>query len=902
MMQSQFHGNLFSPNASSYSMIRRRMAVAILLMFVLSTSQAVFANSTGKTGASTSGCTCHSNSSPISPSLSGLPWGAGGYTPGSTYSLIWDGGPHVSGDGGFNLDASAGTWSNLGPAVQLSNGELTHSSDSLRSWSADWTAPTAGSGDVDFDLAVLYANGNSQNTGDSWGTGTWTLSESGPTNNPPTASNVQYVPSDPTKGTGLAVDYDYYDADGDSEQGTEIRWVLDGLNVGALDDQKVVGQDWLYKNQVWECTVTVKDGQDQGEPVELGPITIGNTIPIARDLEITPENPVDTDELRLDYEYFDLDGEGQQSTQIRWYLDGGRITELDDEDRVSSLMIRSGDEWEASVTPHDGDDYGNTVYTGVIVIGSSNNPPSATAYVSPVGNAHTDDALQVNVGWTDPDGDTIVSTEIRWFRNDAQYSAYNDMTNVLSESTSKGDTWMAKVRVSDGLLWSDWVESDEIVILNTAPEVSGIKMLPEGSLTTANNLSVEWNQTDLDGDAEMNSQIRWWVNGEWVREYDGWTSIPYTETLRDQSWSVQVVPSDGEDLGTSMKTPSRFIENTAPSIPEISLGNSETGYLGSPENEPSPPTLPADSQSPLAVIGSSSDLDDEPVTFVVTWARNGFSVPDLNDELTVPTSRLEPGQIWTVTVISSDPWGLNSSNSISIEIANLNPLASYIISPQPPISGAEIVFDASQAIDVDGTIVSWLWQIDDTSFTGQIISTQLGPGIHQISLMVVDEMGGVGSTEGELNFGEASSVQSLNAEMSGSQVELNWEWDGAETVFHIYRSSSPFYLDEIPSEGVALFTEIDSIGSTTENSWSETAPVASDLYYVVTLEVRGHEVLWMNSGQNVASVDASSAPQHVDMQPTGEIGTLATPLTILMLLFGLSSIGLTLYSRRRDGQ
>ena len=149
---------------------------------------------------------------------------------------------------------------------------------------------------------------------------------------------------------------------------------------------------------------------------------------------------------------------------------------------------------------------------------------------------------------------------------------------------------------------------------------------------------------------------------------------------------------------------------------------------------------------------------------------------------------------------------------------------------------------------------------------------------------------------------QASSVQSLNAEMSGSQVELNWEWDGAETVFHIYRSSSPFYLDEIPSEGVALFTEIDSIGSTTENSWSETAPVASDLYYVVTLEVRGHEVLWMNSGQNVASVDASSAPQHVDKQPTGEIGTLATPLTILMLLFGMSSIGLTLYSRRRDGQ
>ena len=61
-------------------------------------------------------------------------------------------------------------------------------------------------------------------------------------------------------------------------------------------------------------------------------------------------------------------------------------------------MIRSGDQWEASVKPNDGDDFGEIVYTGVVVIGSSNNPPVATVYVSPVGNARTDDALQVNVG------------------------------------------------------------------------------------------------------------------------------------------------------------------------------------------------------------------------------------------------------------------------------------------------------------------------------------------------------------------------------------------------------------------------------------------------------------------------------------------------------------------------
>ena len=542
-------------------MLRSRRAVAIfVLMMLISSSQVAIANSTGKTGQSTAGCTCHGSASSLSPSLSGLPWGAGGYTPGATYSLNWDGGPHISGDGGFNLDASAGSWSNLGPQVQLQNGELTHSSDSLRSWSADWTAPATGTGNVDFNLAVLYANGNDANTGDDWGTGTWTLGESSSsTNTPPEAQSVIFVPAQPTRATGLAVDYTYYDADGDSEQGTQIRWKVDGNNVGSLDDQTSVSQTWLAKGQEWTCTVTVKDGTDQGDPVSIGPVRINNTLPIARNLELTPENPIDTDELRLDYEYFDFDGEPQQGTEIRWYLEGARIPELDDEDSVSPLMIRGGDQWEASVKPHDGYEFGQIVYTGVVVIGSSNNPPSATVYVSPVGNARTDDALQVNVGWTDPDGDTVQSTEIRWFRDGSQVSAYNDLTIVLAESTSKGETWTAKARVSDGLLWSDWVESEDLVILNTPPKVTSIEMLPAGTLTTSMNLSVIWEQSDVDGDPEMNSQIRWWVDGEWVREYDGMTEILASETVRDQSWSVQVVPGDGDDLGISLKTTSRQI-------------------------------------------------------------------------------------------------------------------------------------------------------------------------------------------------------------------------------------------------------------------------------------------------------------------------------------------------------
>jgi len=877
----------------------RRVAVLFVLLLLLSTSQIAFANSTGKTGSSTSGCTCHGNAASISPSLSGLPWGAGGYTPGATYSLNWDGGPHIQGDGGFNLDASSGTWSNLGTHVKLQNGELTHTIDISRSWSADWTAPVVGTGSVDFDLAVLYANGNGQTSGDSWGTGTWRLSESSSgSNTPPEAQNVFYSPNQPTKATLLSVEYDYFDADGDSEQGTKIRWILDGLNVSALNDQKTISQDWLNKGQIWECTLTVKDGQDFGNSINLGPITINNTLPIARNLEVSPVNPIDTDELRLDYEYFDLDGDAEQLTQIRWYLDGARISELDDEDRVNSLMIRSGDQWEASVTPHDGEDYGNTVYTGVVVIGSSNNPPTATAYVSPVGNAQTDDVLQVIVGWTDPDGDFVQQTEIRWLRNGVQYSAYNDLDYVLSESTSKGDEWVARVRVSDGLLWSNWVETGSIDILNTPPQVTSVNMLPEGILTANTNLSVVWEQSDIDGDLEINSQIRWWVDGNWIQEYDGLTIIPYTETIRDQSWSVQVIPGDGEDLGTSMKTTSRYIENGAPSVPDIWLGNAESSYQGSFTDRPESPIIPANSLAALAVNVASIDLDDEPVLFSVSWLRNGYAVPDLDDTWLIPPERLEPGQIWTANVLASDPWGLNTSSSLDIEIANLPPQAAYIIDPQPPIAGAYMVIDGTVSNDLDGNVVSWFWTIDDYSYTGPKVSIQLGEGSHSVYLSVVDDRGGSSNTSGVINFEYVATVNNLDASMSGANVELTWNWNGADSVFRIYRSSSSFG-EEMPSTGLPLPRGLEPIGVTSETSWSESAPVASILHYVVTAEVSGEEVVWMIESENVASVNATDAPLHIDNEPIGSIQLLSFPLAIIMLISGMLSIALTTVQYRR---
>ena len=845
------------------------------------------------TGKSASGCTCHYNTNTLSPSLSGLP--SGGYTPGSTYSLFWDGGPHVQGDGGFNLDANHGTWSNMGSQVQLLNGELTHSTDSIRSWSADWTAPTVGTGDVTFNLAVLYANGNGNNNGDSWGTGTWTLPEaSGSGTTPPVASNVTYVPTNPTKATGLAVNYDFSDADGDSEQGTQIRWWMDGLRIGSIDDMTTVPNSWISRDQDWQVEVTPSDVNEDGDPVLLPLVTIGNTIPIARDLSLTPTDALDTDDLELDYEYFDLDGNPEQNTEIKWYFDGNRMADLDDQTSVSSLWTRSGDQWQASVRPHDGTDYGDVVWTGTIVIGSSNNQPSATAYITPSGNAVTTDSLQVIVGYSDPDGDAKDATEIRWLLDGAQISAYNDQTVLPPEATSKGQEWIAEARVSDGLMWSDWVPTDSVIIQNSPPVVTSISMLPEGDLYTTANLTVVWEQTDIDGDSESGSQIRWWVNGEWVRDYDDMTAVPSSETVRDQHWSVQVIPGDGEGLGSSMKTTSRAILNAPPEPPEIALGGDfGTSELGIP-----------DALHDLVVQAVSEDPDEEIVQFDYQWSRNGFHVPDLDGHAVVSSDRLEPGQTWGVTVIANDPWGLTSSVFEEIEIANLPPAADWSTSPDSPVPGTQFSLDPSASLDPDGEVVAWFWSVNGIDLSGESIDVLLPGGVHTVSLMVIDDMGSSDTHERELVLGPVSMISDLDITLDGTEVSLSWT--GSSSEYRVYRSTSPIStvvgltaLDPAPAWGNPVPLDMEPVGTTSDSQWSETAPVATILYYAVTSTVDGVEVVWVVEGENMVSIDASSAADAVDTDPTGSTKLLVLPVSAIMVLLGAAAVAISVTETRR---
>ena len=202
-------------------------------------------------------------------------------------------------------------------------------------------------------------------------------------------------------------------------------------------------------------------------------------------------------------------------------------------------------------------------------------------------------------------------------------------------------------------------------------------------------------------------------------------------------------------------------------------------------------------------------------------------------------SRLEPGSTWGVEVTASDPWGLESSSFTEVVIANVAPTASWASQTSPPTPGSMATFDASSSNDPDGSISSYIWIINGVGLTGITVDVLLPSGVHSVSLTVIDDMGMSDTISNQITYGDVITVESLEATVSGTTVTLSWT-DEASEEYRIYRSTSPITtvvgltsMDEVPGWGELIPVQMNPEGTTSMKTWSEQAPVASTLYYVV---------------------------------------------------------------------
>ena len=713
--------------------------VSILLVAILLTSVAPlsFGYQNGL-HSNSSGCGCHYGGS-ATVSMSGHP---SSYTASQTYTLSISVSNGVSGSaGGFNLEVNKGTLSTGGVGIMAvkvnQNGDsATHTTSSYRSWSVDWTAPSSGSGTAQFTLAGLTANGNGQNSGDAYGTATYQVPEGGgpPPNNPPSASNLQLSPTNPVTTDILTLTYTFQDSDGDQESGSEIRWYKDGVLVPSRNDMMTVPPSLTSKGESWNVTVTPSDGTDNGAPVHSTNLQVVNSIPVVTSAQITPNDAVESDDLTVSWSSNDDDGDTRTVSGIEWYVDGSKVSVFDNDTTIPSIAIRNGDVWYAKVKVNDGEADSVWFSTANVTIGSDvppNNPPTMTSVSINPGPYMTMDDLQASASGNDADGDAL-TYEWDWPGTNGAVSS----STLPSFYTEKGESWTVRCRVTDGELYSDWLESSSVIIQNTAPQLDSVQ-IDQDTVYFQNEATYSFTASDADED-QLTPTASWSVDGN---------ILTLTLSVHDDDMAHSNTLTDTVE-----------IVNSHP----VAIYNGEVQF---------------DALSDLSPTFESSDANGDQVTLSVVWLRNGFSTAF--NSSSIPASNLAPGDTWTAMVTPND--GIDNGEALMVDftITNTGPTA-LITAPDSMTAGSMVTFSAMDSSDADGAVVSAMWYVGgELVHTGMMYERVMSTSL-TLEVTVFDEQGASDSAMDTYSASQPPEASNLKAKAEGTDVRLTWTGSAQE--------------------------------------------------------------------------------------------------------------------------
>ena len=765
-------------SVSGTTMNRKLSAAFLFILLLLSVTPLTQGNSAGIHNQSSS-CYCHSNTAGTAATvtLTGHP---AQYTAGatSTLTITVSNGPTGTG-GGFNLEVDKGTLSaGIGFAVNVNSAQnsATHSitGSSQRSWSIDWIAPATGSGVTTLSLAGLASDGSGNNNGDRWDTVSYQIPEAGAVpNSPPSASNALLGPSGATTSSTLTLSYSYSDPDNDQESGTVIQWFKDGVEQTSLSGT-TVSSSATAKGQEWMATITPSDGSDSGNPINSNTLVIQNAPPSSTSPTIQPSSPTPDDALSFTSSTSDPDNDAV-TLDIRWYLDGSLIPELNGMQTIPSVATRDGDTWKVEIRANDSEDVSQWISSPSVTIGGGfvNTAPTATNFQFTPSSIVTSDDFALSYDYSDFDGDAEIDFETVWELNGAPFDYADNSLVIPSMFTEKGQVWSAKLRVNDGTDWSTWFNTPSITVQNSLPTTESITLSHTFAKTT-DSISVEYTMSDIDGDTSSNPQIIWSRDGLVKSSLNGLAILPSSSTSKGEVWTVEVKAGDGEGTSQNSLFANVTIQNSAPSA-TVQISQNVT------------------SLDPVNIVIETEDADGDAVDVSVEWLRNGFLEGSLTNETSLPSTLLGPGQTWTVQVLPSDSEFLNGSLAVaSTTILNIVPVAEITILTPTVWVGENVELSSTSSSDIDGIVVDsqWNW-IDTDGSAGAASGTHINiqPVKNTVvTLVVVDDTGGQHTTTVQLTPTEGPSISEFTASVKNQKVKLEWSWDGASANFTILRN------------------------------------------------------------------------------------------------------------------
>jgi len=530
-------------------------------------------------------------------------------------------------------------------------------------------------------------------------------------NSPPAASNVRIEPASPNTTQDLQAKYDYTDADGDPEAGTEIRWYKGGTRQGTLDDLKTVPASATTKGQSWYFTVKPRDGIQFGTQERSPDVYIVNAAPTASVADITgaPWPPVQGSELVCNYTYSDADGDTENGTQFGWWRNrGGSWREYDGVKKIDANVkednvyrVLKNDLWEFRVKPKDGVDFGTEVKKSV-VIGSL--PPSASNLAIDPARPKALEAMTAKYTWSDPDqNDSESGSRMWWYANGVEQAVYRNLLTVPAGRTVAGQQWYFTVEPSDGAVYGPQRTSPTVTI-NRPPSQPVIALSPAAPRAKTNlRCDVTTASSDADGDA-VKYVYRWSSPGDGKVVTHGpkadlfdvltVTGTPETTLVKGETWTCKVTPTD--------TTP----ENGTPAYGFVDIVNTPpviTTALIKPD--------PAYTNTPLSLERTSSDDDGDPVSFSYQWRKDGINIPG-QTAATLPSDKFDKGDSIDCVITPHDGTEAGAAYTTGVRIISNSPPSQPNVNVTPDLPGSDdpLVCTVSGSVDPDGDAIKYEYQ------------------------------------------------------------------------------------------------------------------------------------------------------------------------------------------------
>jgi hypothetical protein len=559
-----------------------------------------------------------------------------------------------------------------------------------------WTVNTLPAGSGSSALSNAFNKGDivtcTVTPDDGTGTGTPVADSIVIENDVPAVSSVDITPANPFASDDLSCTYSFTDPDSDPDQ-SGINWFIGGAVVGTgpvLSAAVAVNGDTVI------CEVTAFDGSATGN-TDSASVVIGNSIPVASSVFISPNPAFKEDPLTCNYSFTDPDN-GPDSSSFEWKVNGSLVGSTN----TLSGAFSGGDIVTCIVTPNDGTNSGTPVAATILI---SNTAPSiASVTITPNPAVASDTLTCSHNGFVDVDGDADASTYL-WTVNGSTMGSASTLSGSL---INKGDTVVCQVTPGDGSDIGTPV-TDSIVIDNAAPAVSSVAISP---LSPANNddLTCSYSFADPDGDPDQ-SQMSWEIGGFTVGS--GATLAAGVAATGD-TVTCKVTANDGSANGNT-DSASVVIGNSTPVASNVII---------SPN--------PAYAADTLTCSYTFSDGDSDPDQSSIEWTVNTIPVGSTDNLsgvfiggdsvncIVTPFDGVVPGTPVVATIVIS-----SSAPSV----------ASVLISPDPGYETDTLTCSYSGFVDpdcpsgsCDQSTYEWLVDGSSTGVTTQTLMSGFSAG------------------------------------------------------------------------------------------------------------------------------------------------------------------------------